>query len=583
MKQPTFLIIGAGSRGTAYARAITTSTNGRIGAVAEPHAYKRKLLGETYIWGSDKQSKEGEEFEGWQEWIAYEKRRRERLKKPNANGDGKPGVDGVLVCTLDETHIAILTAIANAGFMDLHILCEKPLALSLDDCLSVYASWTKTSNPSTHSPSQLQIHQENGVKSKPHPRSIFSIGHVLRYSPHNLTLRRLVREEKVIGDIVSIEHTEPVGHWHFAHSYVRGNWRRETGIGDGSLLTKSCHDVDFLMWMVECPVYGSSSGTADGAGAGEGERKLALRSISSTGHLSQFTPSRKPPAAGNTTNCISCPTEVERGCMYSAIRIYRDDQLRKGETGWPVNIVCPDIEDYLDFTPNNTNGSIENSNGDGEISISKRAEDHLLHTLSQNYNTTTPDDEIKRRPWYGRCVYESDNDVVDDQVVTLAWDDLTHSHSSSTSTASNSKKKNPPGVTATLHMTAPTKSQCVRRGRIYGTTGEVIYTSSQITIHDFNSGTTRVIQIPKQPPEEEKAHGGGDYGLARGFVSAVDKVLNGGWSVEAAQRMYVGGTLEEIVRSHGVVFGAEESRRMEEVVRWQGWWGGKLGEFGIEA
>ncbi|KAL4795587.1 hypothetical protein BDV19DRAFT_362860 [Aspergillus venezuelensis] len=563
MKQPTFLIIGAGSRGTAYARAITTSTNGRISAVAEPHNYKRKLLGEQYIWGSNNQSSEGQEFSSWQEWIAYESDRRQKIKEDGA-GVGEQtgaGIDGVLICTLDEMHIVILTAIANAGFSDLHILCEKPLALSLGDCLSVYAAWTRSS-------SSTSAHSE-----KPRPNSIFSIGHVLRYSPHNLMLRKLVREEKVIGDIVSIEHTEPVGHWHFAHSYVRGNWRRETEAGDGSLLTKSCHDMDFLMWMVECPVYSSSNSTGDGVDTKE--RKLLLRSISSTGHLTQFTLSRKPKAAGTTTNCISCPSDVERNCTYSAIRIYRDDQLRKGEIGWPVNIVCPDIEDYLDSP---INGASTNGNGNSEVSISKKAEEHLLSSLSQDYTPQTPDEEIKTRPWYGRCVYESDNDVVDDQVVFLAWDDITHPPSPSASS-----KKNPPGVTATLHMIAPTQAQCVRRGRIYGTTGEITYTSSSITIHDFNTGTTRTIEIPKQPPEEEKAHGGGDYGLARGFVSAIDAVLNKDMSVEEAQRVYVGGTLEEIVKSHAVVFGAEESRRQEQVVKWREWWGEKLGEFGIEA
>jgi predicted dehydrogenase len=50
---------------------------------------------------------------------------------------------------------------------------------------------------------------------------IFGICHVLRYSPHNMLLRHLVREKEVVGDILSIEHCEPVGWWHFSHSYVR--------------------------------------------------------------------------------------------------------------------------------------------------------------------------------------------------------------------------------------------------------------------------------------------------------------------------------------------------------------------------
>jgi predicted dehydrogenase len=52
-------------------------------------------------------------------------------------------------------------------------------------------------------------------------KTIFGIGHVLRYSPLNVMLRKLVREDKVIGDVVSLEHTEPIGWWHMTHSFVR--------------------------------------------------------------------------------------------------------------------------------------------------------------------------------------------------------------------------------------------------------------------------------------------------------------------------------------------------------------------------
>ncbi|KAL5045627.1 hypothetical protein BDW71DRAFT_183579 [Aspergillus fruticulosus] len=563
MKQLTFLIIGAGSRGNAYARAITSSTPARIGAVAEPDPYKRRRLGQQYIWG-DKVPKTGEEFDGWESWIEYETERRRR-QQANASADQvgeievERGADGVLICTLDETHILVLKALAKANLLDLHVLCEKPLALSLDDCLSVYAAYTRQ------------------------PRSIFSIGHVLRYSPHNLLLRRLVREEKVIGDIVSVEHTEPVGYWHFAHSYVRGNWRRETVNGDGSLLTKSCHDVDFLLWLVEGAITPSTSTlTSPGISGGDGDvkRKLKLRTISSTGYLTQFTLSQKPSAAGSATNCTSCP--IERDCTYSAIRIYRDRQLRKGKTGWPVKIVCPDIEDYLPSpygrnSKDTEDSHVEDGNG-GDLSA---AESHLLSTLQQDYDENTTDEIIKRRPWYGRCVWESDNDVVDDQFVTLSWDVLSSSPPSSQINSRPKNKGKGPGITATLHMIAPTQAQCVRRGRIYGTHGEITYTSSSITIYTFADNETRIIEIPKQPPEEEEAHGGGDYGLARGFVGAVEKVVNESWEIERAQRTFVGCTLDDVIKSHGVVFAAEESRRDERAVRWGEWWEGKLAGVGL--
>jgi len=34
----------------------------------------------------------------------------------------------------------------------------------------------------------------------------------------------------LIGDIVNIQHLEPIGYFHFAHSYVRGNWRYEPSV-----------------------------------------------------------------------------------------------------------------------------------------------------------------------------------------------------------------------------------------------------------------------------------------------------------------------------------------------------------------
>ena len=67
------LIIGAGSRGTAYAEGTSEATNCVIAAVAEPVRYKREVFGGRFIWGGDGGKKEGEgqEFEGWREWVEY--------------------------------------------------------------------------------------------------------------------------------------------------------------------------------------------------------------------------------------------------------------------------------------------------------------------------------------------------------------------------------------------------------------------------------------------------------------------------------------------------------------------------------
>ncbi|CEJ56382.1 hypothetical protein PMG11_02590 [Penicillium brasilianum] len=518
---PRFIVIGAGSRGNAYARAVKTTTPGVIHAVAEPHDFKRREFGRNYIWGAEGSPIEGQEFTDWREWVRWEI---ERRKKGASDESSNPeqstapiGVDGVFICTLDETHVEIIRAIAP---LNLHILCEKPLALSLDDCLTVYRT-LQPPNP------QSANHEPES------PTRIFSIGHVLRYSPHNTLLRKLLLTDRVIGDIVSLEHTEPVGWWHFSHSYVRGNWRRATANGDGSLLTKSCHDIDFILWLLCSPTSRESA-----------QQPHFPRSISSAGSLTQFRRARKPAAAGDATSCVSCP--IERECKYSAVRIYRDRHLAKGHRGWPVDIVCPDIEDVY------------------RAEEAAASEEHLLSRLRENYDVRVQSDsDIAARPWYGRCVYEADNDVCDDQVVTLSWDDE----------VGEPKRL---AKTATFHMIAPTEKQCERRGRVYGTAGEIEYDSNTISIYDFGSAKMRVIDVPRPPPERAESHGGGDYGLAGQYVNAVNAVLNKGLDVETAQARFIGCTLEEAVQSHAVVFAAEEARREERVVKWKTWWEEKL-------
>jgi predicted dehydrogenase len=195
---PRLIIIGAGSRGNAYAQALDEATNGICASVVEPIAYKRQTLGRKYIWG-DGQPGDGQEFEDWKDFVTWEEARRAR----RAAGEEVPeGIDGAFICVQDELHKTVILGLEK---LNIHIMCEKPLATTLDDCVDIYRSLIP-SDPSD--------------PSKP-PERLFSIGHVLRYSPHNMLLRKLLLEDKVIGDVLSVNHTEPVGWWHFAHSYVR--------------------------------------------------------------------------------------------------------------------------------------------------------------------------------------------------------------------------------------------------------------------------------------------------------------------------------------------------------------------------
>ncbi|KAH7088429.1 streptomycin biosynthesis protein StrI [Paraphoma chrysanthemicola] len=530
---PRILVIGAGSRGTSYASAALSSTNALVVSVCEPNEYKRASFGQKFIWGPDSAPAYGAAFPDWRDWIRYEKARRESARTGQGlTGDGGFApviVDTVFVCVLDEMHEEVVCAVAELG--GVHVCVEKPLGTRLESCLRMVRALNGVGGVKEQDKNGAVVNGESERKE-----TVFGICHVLRYSPHNMMLRHLLLEKKVIGDVLSIEHVEPVGWWHFSHSYVRGNWRKESATAP-SLLTKSCHDIDFLMWLLCTPVHNAADTTPH------------LPSyITSTGSRKFFRQTRKPKQAGSATNCLSCAHEPD--CDYSAKKIYVDKHLAQGNTGWPVKIVNPEIEDIL------------------KKKGMDAAKEQLLKDLGDDYIASTPSAEVEARPWFGRCVFEADNDVCDDQCVTITWDD----DPLSTSGEGTPELGRRGAKTAQFHMVAFTEKICERRGRIYGTEGEIEYDSSTIKVHNFSTGHTQTYT----PHMEGGGHGGGDTGLVRQFLMAVNAVDSGTMPAAKAQREFLGCDLEEAFRSHAMVFAAEEARTERKVVDWKKWWGQKV-------
>ena len=125
---------------------------------------------------------------------------------------------------------------------------------------------------------------------------IFGVCHVLRYTRYTQTLRNLLKDG-VIGDIVSMQHLEPVGYWHQAHSFVRGNWGNDEK-ATFMLLAKACHDLDWIRYVMDS----------------------RCKRVSSFGNLSHFNSNNKP--EGASSRCLSCT--VEKNCPYSAQKVYLD-------------------------------------------------------------------------------------------------------------------------------------------------------------------------------------------------------------------------------------------------------------------
>jgi hypothetical protein len=153
----------------------------------------------------------------------------------------------------------------------------------------------------------------------------------------------------------------------------------------------------------------------------------------------------------------------------------------------------------------------------------KVAEEKLMEKLGEYYDRNVlSGEQIAGRGWYGRCVYESNNDVMDDQVVTVAWTD----------DPLPGQEIGRGQKTALFHMINATQAQCERRGKIYGSHGEISCDSRQINVYTFADETVRAHVVAKQDAEVEKSHGGGDLGLAQAFVEAVEGADSGEMLVE---------------------------------------------------
>ena len=139
---------------------------------------------------------------------------------------------------------------------------------------------------------------------------------VLRYSSYLCAITAWVRSE-TLGELVNVQHIEPVGHWHFAHSHVRGIGSKETECSF-SLLTMSCQYVCHGPWverrrgLTEPPL-----GRVMDVMCHWFSPDTPIH-VSSFGGLKHFRKSGKPTLAGDATHCSDCAYETL--CPYSAKR-----------------------------------------------------------------------------------------------------------------------------------------------------------------------------------------------------------------------------------------------------------------------
>nr|WP_294908145.1 Gfo/Idh/MocA family oxidoreductase [uncultured Lacibacter sp.] len=250
-KPVTVVLIGAGHRGSIYADYATKNPDElQIVAVADNNPERRKRTSRKHNISADQCYKD------WKEVFI----------KPKM-------ADAVIIATPDQLHTAPCLAALEAGY---DILLEKPIAPTEEECRLI-----------------LQKAKETG--------RIVGVCHVLRYSPYFRELKEVI-DAGLIGEIISMQHMEPIEHIHMSHSYVRGKWRNSK-MAAPIILAKSSHDTDIIRWLVNSPVH----------------------DVHCFGNLRWFKNSNAP--EGSTERCTD-GCKVEDSCPYSALQIYYRDRKR---------------------------------------------------------------------------------------------------------------------------------------------------------------------------------------------------------------------------------------------------------------
>ena len=264
------IVLGAGNRGKVYSSyALKFSNQMKIVGVAEPNQKRNESFSKLHgIYDENR-------FSTWEDVFLRPK-----------------FADAIIISTPDDLHYAPCIKALEMGY---DILLEKPIAPTIDECLHIKELSNKLNR-------------------------IVAVCHVLRYAPYFIELKKLI-ENNAVGELISVNHFEPIEHVHMSSSFVRGNWhnsKKSTPI----ILAKSCHDMDILRWIID----------------------KKCTSISAYGNLKWFIEKNAP--KGSTQRCID-GCKVEENCPYSALKIYYKNRFYSGVFDLPEN-----SEDHDEFILN---------------------------------------------------------------------------------------------------------------------------------------------------------------------------------------------------------------------------------------
>ncbi|WP_418791529.1 Gfo/Idh/MocA family protein [Phosphitispora sp. TUW77] len=270
--------------------------------------------------------------------------------------------DAAFICTQDNLHYRPALAALKSGY---HLVLEKPISPSLDECREIAAT------------------------AKKEHRKI-QVCHVLRFTGFWQKIKELV-DSGHIGRVIHYDHSENVSYWHFGHSYVRGNYKNESS-SSPFILAKSCHDLDLMYWII-------------------GNKSLSVQSM---GDLTHYRPANAP--SGSPERCTDRCPESET-CPWYAPRMYLT-----GEPLLRIGLHAPSVTTRFlaHFALNHRRAlsilSRFNKRLQGILNWNQFPATVITTDLSHEGKMKA----LREGP-YGRCIYKSGNDVLDHQISTYKF------------------------------------------------------------------------------------------------------------------------------------------------------------------
>jgi len=410
------VVIGAGERGAnVYGARMHADPRAQVVAVAELDDGRRADAVERFGLAP------GAAFRTWDDLFAT-----------------PPAADVAIVATGDAQHVEPTLLALAAGY---HVLLEKPMALDDDDCRRI-------------------------VEAADAAGRAVVVCHVYRHSHLFARLHEVVASGR-LGRVVSIQLSENVAYWHYAHSYVRGLTRNSAV---PMLLQKSCHDLDLLSWLAGAPA----------------------ETVVSLLRPTELVEANAPPDAPE--RCIDgCPHAST--CPYDAVALYQRLEPMLGDLAqhrWPpgLGVAAPLV------------GKVRARAEEAPLASVRRLAEWRRWPVSAVSDDPSPAavEHALRTTRWGRCAWKvGDNDQPSAQTVAITFAN---------------------GVLAnfTMHSTSHRSMRQVRvDGTLGSAVGELAGLEQWLEITDHATGKRQRQRFALTTD----GHGGGEAPLVDSFLDAV--------------------------------------------------------------